>query len=74
MAKISDLRQHGGFPGGLVNALEDLDARITALEAYKPMLEATKPEWDAHVAAEAEPAADIVGGTNDEAPEDPAQT
>lgn len=32
MSKHDHLRQGGAFPGGLVNALDDLDARITALE------------------------------------------
>lgn len=51
MSKYTHLRQGGNFPGGLVNALDDLDARISALEAHAPMLTDMKPVWDEHMAA-----------------------
>lgn len=40
MTALEELRQHGAFPGGLVNYLESLHNRIAALEADKAAREA----------------------------------
>lgn len=56
MKALDELRQHGGaFPGGLWNVLVEMDQRLSALEQHAPMLDSLKPEYEAHMAAQAEP-------------------
>lgn len=57
MSRLSELRQHGSFPGALVNVLEEFDQRLAALEVYGPMFADLGAEYRAHLEREAARAA-----------------